>query len=92
MVVKLEINLDDAETLSSILLCKCLKVEIFRSIILHGCETWSRASTEERRLSVFERRVLRRIFGRKRDMVTGEWRTLHSKELNDLNSHQIFFG
>jgi hypothetical protein len=39
---------------------------------------------EEHRLRVFENRVLRRIFGRKRDEVTGEWRRLHNEELNDL--------
>ena len=39
---------------------------------------------EEHRLSVFENRVLRRIFGPKRDEVTGEWRKLHKEELNDL--------
>jgi len=41
---------------------------------------------EERRLRVFESRVLRRIFGPKRDKVTGEWRTLHNEELNNLYS------
>jgi hypothetical protein len=41
---------------------------------------------EERRLRVFENRVLRRIFGPKRDEVTGEWRKLHNEELNDLYS------
>jgi hypothetical protein len=40
---------------------------------------------EEQRLRVFENRVLRRIFGPKRDEVTGEWRRLHNEELNDLN-------
>ena len=40
---------------------------------------------EEPRLKVFENRVLRRIFGPKRDGVTGEWRKLHNEELNDLN-------
>jgi len=39
---------------------------------------------EERRLRVFENRVLRRIFGPKRDEITGEWRKLHNEELNDL--------
>ena len=39
---------------------------------------------EERRLRVFENRVLRRVFGPKRDEVTGEWRKLHNEELNDL--------
>jgi hypothetical protein len=41
---------------------------------------------EERRLRVFENRVLRKVFGPKRDEVTGEWRKLHSEELNDLYS------
>ena len=40
---------------------------------------------EERRLGVFENRVLRRIFGSERDEVTGEWRKLHNEELNTLN-------
>jgi hypothetical protein len=39
---------------------------------------------EERRLKVFENRVLRRVFGPKRDEVTGEWKKLHNDELNDL--------
>ena len=46
--------------------------------------TWSLTLREERRLRVFENRVLRRIFGPKRDEVTGEWRKLHNEELNDL--------
>jgi len=49
-------------------------------------ETWSLTLREERRLRVFENRVLRRIFGPKKDEVTGEWRKLHHKELNDLYS------
>jgi hypothetical protein len=49
-------------------------------------ETWSLALREEQRLRVFENRVLRRIYGAKRDDVTGEWRRLHNKELNDLYS------
>ena len=51
---------------------------------LYGCETWSLTLREERRLRVFENRVLRRIFGLKRDEATGEWRNLHNEELNDL--------
>ena len=51
---------------------------------LYGCETWSLTSREERRLRVFENRVLGRIFGSKRDEVTGEWRKLHNEELNLL--------
>jgi hypothetical protein len=47
---------------------------------------WSLTLREERRLRVFENRVLRRVFGPKRDEVTGEWRMLHKEELNDLDS------
>ena len=53
-------------------------------VVLYGCETWSLTLREERRLRVFENRVLRRIFGPKRVEVTGEWRNLHNEELNDL--------
>jgi hypothetical protein len=45
-------------------------------VVMSGCETWSLTLREERRLGVFENRVLRRIFGRKRDEVTGEWRKI----------------
>jgi len=54
------------------------------TVVLCGCETWSLTLREERRLRVFENRVLRRIFGPKGDEVTGEWRKLHNEELNDL--------
>jgi hypothetical protein len=47
---------------------------------------WSLTLREERRLRVFENRVLRRIFGPKRDEVTGKWRKLHNEELNNLYS------
>jgi len=66
------------------------KIKIYRTIILpvvlYGSETWSLTLREERRLRVFENRVLRRIFGPKRNEVTGKWRKLHYKELNDLYS------
>jgi len=59
--------------LSSRLLSKNLKVEIYRtillSVVLYGCETWSLTSKEERELRVFENMVLRRIFGPRRDEV-----------------------
>jgi hypothetical protein len=55
-------------------------------VVLYGCETWSLTLREEDRLKVFENRVLRRIFGPKRDEVTGEWRKLHNEELHDLYS------
>ena len=69
--------------LSSSLLSKNLKVKVYRTIILpvvlYGYETWSLTLREEHRLRVFENRVLRRIFGPKRDAVTGEWRKLHNE-------------
>ena len=76
--------------MSSRLLFKNLKIKIYRSIILpvvlYGCETWSLSLREERKLRVFEKMVLRRIFGPRRDEVMGEWRRLHNEELNDLYS------
>jgi len=53
---------------------------------LYGCETWSPTLREEHRLRVFENRVLRRIFGPKRDEVMGEWRKIQNEELHDLYS------
>jgi hypothetical protein len=55
-------------------------------VVLYECETWSLTLREEHRLRVFETRVLRRIFGPKRDEVTGGWRQLHNDELRDLFS------
>jgi len=76
--------------LSSRLLSKNLKIKIYRTIILHivlyGCETWSLTLREERRLRVFDNKVLRRIFGPRRDEVTGDWRILHNEEINVLYS------
>jgi len=70
------------------LLCKNLKIKIYRTIslpvVLYACETWSLTLQEERKLRVFENMVLRRIFGPRRDEVTGEWRRLRNEELNDL--------
>ena len=77
-----------SEFLSSSLLSKILKIKIYRTIILpvvqYGCETWSLKLREERRLRLFENRVLRRLFGPKRDDVTGELRKLHNEELRDV--------
>jgi hypothetical protein len=65
------------------LLSKNLKIKIYETVILpvvlYGCDAWYPTLREERRL-----RVLRRIFGPKRDEVTGESRKLHNEELNDL--------
>jgi hypothetical protein len=49
-----------------------------------GCETWSVTLSEERRLRVFENRVLRRMFGPNREKVAGDWRRLHIEELHNL--------
>jgi hypothetical protein len=59
---------------------------IFLPVVVYGCETWSLTLREEYRVRVFENRVLRSIFGPKRDEVTGEWRKLHNKELHNLYS------
>jgi len=68
---------------------------VYRNIILpavlYGCETWSLTLREERRLRLFDNRVLRRIFGPKRDEVKEEWRKLHNEELNDLYSSRKIF-
>jgi len=70
------------------LLSKNLKIKIYRniilSVVLYGCKTWSLTLREECRLRVFETRVMMKVFGPKRDEVTGEWRKLHNEELNDL--------
>ena len=75
---------------SSRLLFINIKIQIYRIIILpvvlYGCETWSLTLREERKLRVFQNMALRRIFGPRRDEVTGEWRRLHNEELNDLYS------
>jgi hypothetical protein len=67
-----------------------VKIKIYKTIILpvvlYGCETWSLLLREEHRLRVFENRVLRKIFGPKRDEVTGVWRKLHNEELHGFYS------
>jgi hypothetical protein len=69
---------------------KNLKIGIHKtiilSVILYGCETWSLTQREKHRLRVLENKVLKRIFGQKRDDVTGGWRKLHNEELRDLYS------
>ena len=82
--------------MSSRLLTKNLNIKIYITIILpivlYGLETWSLTLREERRLRVLENRVLRRIFGPKRDEVAGEWRKLYNEELNDLRSSPVLIG
>jgi hypothetical protein len=69
---------------------KKLKIRIYKTIILpvllYGSETWSLTLRDKHRLRVFENRVLRSIFGPKRNEVMGEWRKLHNEELRDLYS------
>jgi hypothetical protein len=76
--------------LSSHLLSRNVKVKIYKTIILpivlYGCETWSVTLSKEHGLKVLENRVLRRIFGPKRDEGTGEWRKLHNRDLHNLYS------
>ena len=81
--------------LSSSLLSKNLKIKVYRTIIflvvLCGCEIWSLTLREECKLRVFNNRVLRRIFGPKKDKVTAEWRKLHNEELNELYTSPNIF-
>ena len=67
-----------------------IQLIIILPVVLYGCETWSLTFREEMMLRVFENMVLRRIFGPRRDEVTGEWRRLYNEELNNLySSHNI---
>ena len=94
--IKSRINMGNAcyysleKILSSCLLSKKLKVKPYKtiilSVVLYGCETWSLTLREEHRLRVFENIVLGKIFGAKKDEITGEWRKLHSAELHALYS------
>ena len=76
--------------MSSSFLSKSVKIKIQKNVILpfvlYGCEIWSQILRVGRWFWVFKNRVLRTIFGPKRDEVAGEWRRLHSEELNDLYS------
>ena len=71
--------------MSSRLLSTNLKTKIYRTIILpvvlYGCEAWSLTAREERKLRLFENMVSRRIFGPRRDEVTGKWRRLGNEDL-----------
>jgi hypothetical protein len=76
--------------LSSRLLSENIKIKVWRTrillVVLYGCETWSLTLREEQRLRVFENRVLRRMFGCKRDEVSGKWRRLHNEVHSALYS------
>ncbi|KAJ4448441.1 hypothetical protein ANN_10457 [Periplaneta americana] len=89
--IKRRINMGNAcyysveKLLSSSMLSKNLKFRLYKTVILpvvlYCCETWTLTLKEERRLRVFENKVLRKIFGAKRDEVTGEWRKLHKARI-----------
>jgi hypothetical protein len=70
-----------------------IKIYVYKTIIwpvvFYRCEAWSLTLREERRLKMSENRALRRIFGPKRDEVTGDWRKLHNVELSELFSSPI---
>jgi len=72
------------------MLSKNIKFKIYKIMILtvvfYGCETWSLTLREERRMRVFETRMMRRMFGPKRDKIPGEWRKLYKEELSDFYS------
>ena len=74
--------------LSSSLLSKIIKIKIQRtvilSIILYGYENWSLTLKKEHMLRVFQNKVLKKIFGPKKEEVTGEWRKIYNEELNEL--------
>ena len=82
--------------LSFSLLSKNIKIKMYRTIILpfvlYECETWSLTLREERRLRVFEKRVLRRIFGPKRDKVTGSGENYIMRSLIICPAHPILFA
>jgi hypothetical protein len=76
--------------LSSRLLSRNVKVNIYKtiilSVVLYGCETLSLTLREEHRMRVFENRVVRKLFGPKRDDVTGESKKLHNEEFHNMYS------
>ena len=99
--IKRRINIGNAcyysleKILSSRLLSKEFKVKAYKTIIgllpvvFYGCETWSHILREKHRLRVFENKVLGKIFGAKKDDVTGAWRKLHNAELHAFYSSNI---
>ena len=82
--------------MSSSFLCKKLKIMIYRTIIvpvvLYGCETWSLTLREERRLRMFENRVLRRVFGPKRNEIAGNGENYIMKSIVICTPYRILCG
>jgi len=61
-----------------------IHISIIFSVVFYGCQTWPVILREERRLKLFEKRMLRKMFGYERERVTGEWKKLHNEKLYDL--------
>jgi hypothetical protein len=82
--------------LSSGLLSKNTKIRVYRTVVLpvvlYGCETWSVTLRKEQRLRVFENRVLRRIFGPRRDEAKDSGEDYITRNLMTCTHHQISFG
>jgi hypothetical protein len=81
----LKVTDDEFQTLSRILLL-LQQYFVILPVLLYGCEIWYLTVREEHKLRVFENRMLRRIFGPKRDGAMGGWRKLHNEELHNLYS------
>ncbi|KAJ4435878.1 hypothetical protein ANN_18498 [Periplaneta americana] len=77
---------DDVVKQQQLMYCSRIYKTVILPVLLYGCETWTLTLREEHRFRVFENKVLRKIFGAKRDEVTGEWRKLHNTELHALYS------
>jgi hypothetical protein len=79
-----------SRTFSFLVSVKNIKIKIYKTVILpvvlYECETWSLTIREENRLGVFENRILRRIYGRLREEMSGGWRKLHNEEHHNLYS------
>jgi hypothetical protein len=73
--------------LSSRLLSKKVEISMYMTrillVVLYGCETWSLTLREYHRLRIFYNGVLRKIFGPKGYVLTGEWKKLHSDQLRE---------
>jgi hypothetical protein len=75
-------------SVQKLLYSSLLSKNMIFAAVIYGCEIWSLTLREKYRLRMFENRLLRKIFGWKRDNVTGEWRELHRKKLQDMCSTQ----
>jgi hypothetical protein len=86
--INCQLHYEEGQTLTALSLSDIISQcrSAILPVVLYGCETWFLILREECRLKVFENRVLRRIFGPKREELTVDWRKLHNEELNNLYS------